>query len=548
MIKNIQLNKIEKYVFLLVTVLNLIPVLQGKYFPSMDGAAHLYNSNIIKELIFKNNNLFELFFSFNEILVPNWIGHFLLSFLNFFFPAFIAEKALLLSYLIGLPYAFRALIKTIDSQNIGLSYFIFPFSYSFLFILGFYNFTISIILMLITLNYWMKNDNQQFSNKKILILTLLLTFTFFSHVFVFSLLVFFIGLHILFNLLYQSLSRFNNIKKSIKQALIKCGKLLIASFIPLFLLCFYFTTIHSANDYIFLEKQKLIQWIKQIRPIIAYNTTIEEEYTTKIFYILIVLVIISIYKRINSIIKSFELRKEEENTIYETKNILIKSDFWMILTFILLFLYFVLPDSDYSAGFVSVRLCLLFFIFLIIWLSVQKFSKWLVGLSVIFLIYFHFKLNIFYSSVIKDLNKVAVNCESATEHIEPNSIVLPINYNDNWLLGHFSNYLGVDNPIVILENYELDVGYFPLKWNENYVPNTLLGNIELGKHFCKQWKSNNQNSRKVINYVFVLGDFPYKLDSCDQVVKDIIQKNYDLIYKNESCNLFKIKYSLLTDD
>jgi len=215
MIKNIQLNKTEKYIFLLVTVLNLIPVLQDKFFPTMDGAAHLYNSNIINELIFENNNLFELYFSFNEILVPNWIGHFLLSFFNFFFPAFIAEKILLLFYLIGLPYAFRKLIKTISSQNIGLSYFIFPFSYSFLFTLGFYNFSIAIILMLITLNYWIKNYNQQILNKKILILALLLTLTFFSHVFIFSLLMFFIGLHILFNLLYQSLSGSINFKKSI---------------------------------------------------------------------------------------------------------------------------------------------------------------------------------------------------------------------------------------------------------------------------------------------------------------------------------------------
>ena len=72
--------------------------------------------------------------------------------------------------------------------------------------------------------------------------------------------------------------------------------------------------------------------------------------------------------------------------------------------------------------------------------------------------------------------------------------------------------------------------------------------IESGKFLCRQWKSNKQNSRKSINYVFVLGDFPYELDSCNQAIKDVIQKNYDLIYKNESCNLFKIKYSKLTDD
>lgn len=541
MIKNIQYKKSEKYIFLLATILNLIPVLQGKFFPTMDGAAHLYNSNIINELIFKNNSLFEMFFSINKVLVPNWIGHFVLSFFNLFIPAFIAEKILLLFYLIGLPYAFRILIKTINSQNIEFSYFIFPFCYSFLFILGFYNFSIAIILMLITLSYWIKNEKHHISNKNIIILSLLLTLTFFSHILVFSLLVFFIWLHITYNLLYELLSGNNNLKHSIRQTLIKYVKLFIASFVPLILLCFYFSTMPSSNDYIFLEKQELIEWVKNIRPIIAYDTTIEETYTKKIFYILIVLFFITIFNRINSIKKTFWVNKEGKNIVSEIKNILFESDFWMILTFILLFLYFLLPDSDYHAGFVSVRLCLLFFIFLIIWFSVQKFPKWLVSLSIILIMFFHFRLNIFYSSVIKDLNKVAINCESVSKHIEPNSIVFPINCDDNWLVGHFSNYLGIDNPIVILENYELDVGYFPLKWNENSIPNTLLGKIESGKLFCRQWKCNKQNSRKIINYVFVLGNFPSELDSCNQAIKDIINENYDLVYKNESCNLFKIK-------
>ena len=126
-------STIEKYFFLIVTILNLIPVLSGKFFTTLDGAAHLYNSNLINILLFENNIDLQNFFVLNHEPVPNWTGHFILSFFNYFFPAFIAEKILVLLYLIGLPYSFRRLIKTISPDNYLLSYFIFPFSYSLFF-------------------------------------------------------------------------------------------------------------------------------------------------------------------------------------------------------------------------------------------------------------------------------------------------------------------------------------------------------------------------------------------------------------------------------
>lgn len=537
MINQLKFIRVEKYVFFLIAILNLLPVLIGKYYPTMDGAAHLYNSNIIIELLFGSNNQFETFFNFNKVLVPNWIGHFILSFFNLFLPAFLAEKILLLTYLIGLPYAFRLLIKTIKPENIEFSYLIFPFCYSFPFILGFYNFSIAIVLMLITLNFWLKTNNTVFSLKKTLIISLLFTLVFFSHVFIFSLVLFFIGLNILYNAFYQSIFNKKEIKILIKEALGKCWLLLIAAFIPLLLFCFYyFSTINSIRHYTFLESQELIEWIKQIRPIIAYNSILESVYTKKIFYIIGALFIISVYERINLLKNSYNLSRKR-SFLSENKNILIKSDFWIIATLTICILYFTLPDSDQVAGFFSVRFGLLIFIFLIIWISTQKISKWVIWLSIISIIYFNVRLNNYYATVIKNLNKIAVNCESAAEYIEPNSIVLTINYSDNWLVGHFSNYLGVDKPIVILENYELGTGYFPLQWKDNSIPNLLLDNIDSGKLSCLQWKTNKSNSKKDIEYVFILGEISSEPDTCSQ----IITNNYVLIYENESCSLYKIK-------
>ena len=106
-IKLLKIDKIEKWIFLLMTGINLFPVLIFKFFPTMDGAAHLYNSNLIGSLLFESNPQLNSFFCFNPEPVPNWTGHLFLSVFNCFLPAFIAEKVLLIFYFIGLPYAFR---------------------------------------------------------------------------------------------------------------------------------------------------------------------------------------------------------------------------------------------------------------------------------------------------------------------------------------------------------------------------------------------------------------------------------------------------------
>ena len=48
------IEKVERWFFLAMTLLNLMPIFVGKFFPTMDGAAHLYNSNLINHLLFES--------------------------------------------------------------------------------------------------------------------------------------------------------------------------------------------------------------------------------------------------------------------------------------------------------------------------------------------------------------------------------------------------------------------------------------------------------------------------------------------------------------
>lgn len=522
----------EKYIFYLFIGVNLIPILNGKFFPTLDGAAHLYNSNLINSLIFSSSSAVQDFFSFNPEPVPNWSGHFLLAFFNFFLPAFLAEKILLLLYVIALPIVFRRLVTAINPEGVFLSYFVFPFTYSFVFFLGFYNFSIALVLLFIILVFWVERQEKNFYTLKTLVVLFILnTALYFSHLFVFGILLLLLGMSILcssINLAIES----RNIGKAALYCLKKSSVLLLVSAPGLILGTLYFMERPPLANAVILADSELINWLETIKPIIALNFSRESSYTKILFYLIFAIVSIAIFLKFNLLFN--------RNTRDEKVHFFGGSAYWLYATLILVVLYFTLPDSNGSAGYVSTRLALLFFLFLILWLSSREYPVWLKRISVTIVFVCHLLLNLYYLSAVKDLNRLANECIKASEKIEPNSVVLPFNYSKHWLTGHFSNYLGIDKPMVILENYEAGTGYFPLIWNKKSIPNTKLGSISSDKFACLSWKADGENPERMIDYIFILGKFESQ-DSCMVNAMDKIFMEYDSVYTSEQCSLFKRK-------
>jgi hypothetical protein len=72
---------------------------------------------------------------------------------------------------------------------------------------------------------------------------------------------------------------------------------------------------------------------------------------------------------------------------------------------------------------------------------------------------------------------------SAKKFIRPYSVVLPLDFapcgknkqgqiisDRNFLFYHASQYMGIEKPMIILDNYEANMGYFPLRWTDNTNP------------------------------------------------------------------------------
>jgi hypothetical protein len=528
-------HSVERYLFLAVVLLNALPVLLFKYFPTMDGPAHLYNSRLIHELLFGETSNVGLFYSFTAIPVPNWLGHFILAAAHIILPAFLAEKILLVLYVVGLPYAFRQLIRTISPQNIEYSYFILPFCFSYLFTLGFYNFSLALILMFITMATWIRTHALPRTVRMLFGLLVLLTLLYFAHIFVFGLTLFMLGLHIVITSIPTGRPGRSWINTFFRSILPGLGRLMIASAVPLILALWYWWRIPAATHYTFIEKYELLEWVYTVRPIISYNTELESVYTRRIFHALAVLFVMSVFV-FPAIGRGWHNGHAPVNRAFFNWRFAL---FWKILCLFFLLLYLFMPDQNGSAGYMSLRLGLLLLMFFIAALSLYGTFKWFTWAVIIFILYCNYNLGKYYVSVIEYQNKFVMNCERAGSHIPPGSIVYPVDRSMNWLAGNYSNYLGIDKPMVILDNYEAVVDYFPLHWDQARIPNLLIGRLRVADLMEEAWVQNEGRPDRYVDHVFVLGDHQdFENDTGNDLVKEVLAY-YELIYWNEDCALYR---------
>ncbi|MEI6522622.1 MAG: hypothetical protein WCO37_03915 [Bacteroidota bacterium] len=528
--------KSEKYIFYFVVIINLIPVLASKFFPSMDGAAHLYNSNLINHLISNSNSPLQQYFVFNSEILPNWSGHFLLSLLIFIFNAIIAEKLLLISLLVFLPITFRAIIQRINSKNSLVSYFIFPFTYSLPFWFGFYNFSIGLLLLFVTVYFWLSKENSAYKIKDKFILFVLICSTYFSHLLVFCLLLIILVVRILFVEFEKIRTENTSLKTVTIKILNQTILLLFSAIVPLYFTYNYFLAREQISPQTKLPVQDLINWLYKIQPIIALNESVEQPFTKNIFFVFCTMLLLAA-------IEKFRFSIHLKNKLVTVKKFIHNSfsslNFWLLCCIILLILYFYLPDEHANASFISIRIFLLFFLFFILFLASLNHKKIILFMAVFIMLYNHFRLNYYYTKEAVVLGDVATRINKFAPQIEVNSIVLPINFSSHWFMGHYSNYLGVDKPMVILENYEAVQGYFPLDWNRNKMPNLTLASNNSGQVACLNWETNLTNKRKKIDYVFIMGDPPDSIDLCERKIFAVLKKSYKLVKADRDLKLYK---------
>ena len=425
------------------------------------------------------------------------------------FPALIAEKILLSLYLVFLPITFRFLAKAISTKGTYIQYFVFPFTYSYLFYYGFYNFHLGMIFLFLTIGLWLKySQSYQINVKHFSILVLLSLLIYFSHLFVYVIFLAVVSLLTIFKVFTQPFSKVN-ILNSLKKPLIL--------FAPGVILMIIYLYTHKTipEDYSNLANYSQ-SWfsIQNIEPAKGVEYGTEGIFTKWIFILFVIIVCNLLIIRI----KNFKAAVNQKSII------------WGIISAGLLISFFVFPNGS---TFIRPRLLVFFFLFFILFITTQKVNVWVRVISFVVINYMSAGLLVVYIESASDTNNITHDIIEASEHIEPFSTVLPINDSDFWLMAHSSNYLGINKPMVILENYEASTNYFPLIWNRNKLPFLHLGETDQTQ---VNYPHNKNNFKSQIDYVLVISNIntPKKKGKNEKEINELLEKYYELTYITDS--------------
>jgi hypothetical protein len=505
-------------------ILNASIVFSVKYFPTQDSGAHAYNSNILYNLLFGDKEFYEKFFSINTELVPNLTSHVVMMMFNAFLPFSVAEKLTVLIYFISFPLLFKTLISKFNEHKTYLIFLIFPFTHFCVLYYGFYNFAYGILFFILGIIYWVSNRDS-FKVKQIVLFFLISTLCYFSHLVAFISLILFCSMYEAMDFLLQL--KHKSLLEIAKQKSILFLKAIVSLILPLVLVFLYFRKRPSIGNESFYSIEELNNIILNGHIFGSYRVT-EEVFCRALFY---VLVFVFIYALISKIIE-YKIENPKGRFVKKT-------DVFLLLSFVFLYLFYTQPNSDGYGGYISLRLSLIAHLIMTIWActTIKKDIKFEI-VTLLIVLFLNYKIFEEKKQGISWMNGQFKKFDKAMEKVKDGGIAATVFLADNynWMGGHFSNYLGADKKVILLDNYEATTGYFPVVWKNPYMP-TLISGLPSSVEECVGF------SERLIHYPFGKIDYVIVYGRRDEDVSKRlmaeIEKNFNLESSYEDVFLYK---------
>jgi hypothetical protein len=503
----------------------LWPVFSLESILTHDGAAHVYNSCLIREMV-TGNSLYSEFVQLKKFPEPNWIGHFILSVTGGFVSPVAAEKIFIGALIIFLPFFFRKTAKIVSGNFSSVSFLVFPFVYSYFLFGGLYNFIAGVAVFFAAL-YTTLPKLESMNRKSYFGLFAFSLILYFSHLVVYGVFLILIAMALVFIVASKSNTDYSGFLKN----LIKMSVPIVLVLLPSLILLSVFMTdkLVGQNATSSVKFAELIDALIYISPIITLQYSPENIYSLIIFILFIALFVTGIILKIRS------------KTPLSAPKIFYKRPlYWISASVLMLALFFFLPDQAASGGVLKFRFEFFFFLFLALAVSTLpflKFTKPVLVLLISFWVVFKFT---YLFPKMKLLSKDVASVLRFTETMEENSILLPLNYSPNWMHCNVLNYAGTVKGILVLDNYEAGMPHFPLEWKKDRNPVVLMGNFNISPPpLCADADFFEKKTGHIIDYV-VVWNYSSLEDTCTMNIQKMLAERYYLVYnEQELVKLYK---------
>jgi len=444
------LQKITSKLFYVAVLVFLFPLLTNTWMVTGDGPCHLYNAKVLKDIVLNIDKAFYLdFYMVNFSLTPNLWDHILMGFFQIFFSPSISEKLFFGTYILTFSFGARYLCNSISPNSDWAVLPVFLFIFHHLMMKGFLNYTFSFAASFWVIGYYIRHINDLKNWKIAVKLSLLLLTNYFMHPigFIFSLagVAFTTTAHIVSILIKP------NAKEILLTFLKKISPLALIVIPSVFL---YVSFIMGSSFSKPLDWNTLIN----LDSLMTYAEG-ERHYSFLAGKFAIVILIIGLINRIKN------------------GPIIHIGDGMLLLCLFFVFLFHANLINDSMIG--GDRLKFLPHICIFIWMSSLRFFWWFKAIINIFSLVLIFIFAFLRYPAYAEASAWVEDYMECEPLIKPKTKVLTLNYDyngttadgrliapNNWTFMHGTSYLGAKKPLILSDNYEAHMHWFPINWKD----------------------------------------------------------------------------------
>ena len=473
---------------IVLMVIHLLPVWGFKYFPTQDGASHIYNAYVVKEYHNHENYRLREVYKLNPTLFPNWTSHALLALLLYIFPPLVCEKIVLTLCISLLPLSLFYFLNGIAKKNIVFGLVGFLYAYNYLLHMGFYNFVLSMSLFFFTFGYWWRvKDNLRVTN--MVVLYILLLATYFTHYHSYALLIMSLTFFALYGSVYDILQKVWGYKETsqppmdrFRVSIVKFKPTLIfligliPAYIILFSYYFYLTNTHGSDG-----DHKGFEWLNDYFFSMKSLVSFRDDHVL-IGRVLLVFFATAFVLTIINRIRQYHHSESNEQGERTWTRVVTQMDGFLIMAVFITAMYFIAPWSGYSGGWINDRFHLYIFLVLLPFFAINlhRHINYAVAGIIIALSLWHLGYNVHTYTL---LNRDITNALSLDGMDEKDTILMSepgewggfsdsLGFEPKYVepFGHIECLLAVKKGIAYLDNYEANTDHFPLQYKQKELP------------------------------------------------------------------------------
>ena len=497
--RNIKMTKHEsagiasvgRHVIIALLVIHFLPVWIFTYFPTQDGASHIYNSYVLKEYHKHENYRLREVYELRLTLFPNWTSHAFLALLMYVFPPIICEK-ILISICIGLlPLSLFYFLNSVQKGNAIFGLVGFIFAYNYLLHMGFYNFVLSMSLFFFTLGYWWKRRNE-LTIANIGMLYALLIATYLTHYQSYATLMMALTFFSVFLSLYEALRvtwGYREISGGNEKTLASKLKTFAAKLKPTFLFLVTMLPAYFIMISYFLDRprraggHKGFEWLSEYFFSMKSLVSFRDEHILigrVLLVVFAVAFVLTLIDRVLHVYRFSRLSESDDSIERLWTRIVRKRDLFLLLATILTVMYFRFPWVGYGGGWINDRIHLYIFLVLLPFFSIglHKYIKYATAVIIIALSLWHLGYNVqTYYLLNKDIDDAVSSIGMLDKHTiltsrpeEWNGVSDSLGWKPKYVApcGHTECLLAVKNGIAYLDNYEAHTDHFPVRFKERH--------------------------------------------------------------------------------